>query len=220
MKASIVIPLYNQADYVAKAIESALAQKFFDFEVIVVNDGSTDGWFRVLEPYVDRVQLVNQTNRGLAMARNRGFSESQGEFILPLDADDWIEPDYLAKTVPMMTEGVGIVATDMQRHGLLNDRVPPRGLNLEIELRGNDLPVCSLIRREAFFQAGGYNPAVPVYEDWNLWICILKHGWKVAVVNEPLFHYNLKDGSMIKKAESRRGELLMNLQRVHPDVRG
>ena len=89
----------------------------------------------------------------------------------------------------------------MQYEGLLHNRIAPRGLTLGHEMHSNDLPVCSLIRREAFNQTKGYetifveiagNTKVLGYEDWCMWLDILKRGWTVAVVNEPLFHYRVK----------------------------
>lgn len=221
MRVSVVIPLYNQAAYVRKAIESAIGQKGFkDYEVIVVNDGSTDGSKAVAQSYGSSIKILDQTNRGLAAARNAGMAAAAGEFFLPLDADDWIEPTYLAKTVPLMSDpSIGIVSTDMQRHGGLTDRVPPRGLTLELEMRGNELPCCSLIRRTAFEQAGGYNPAAPAWEDWSLWLSILKRGWKVAVVNEPLFHYLVKPVSMVTATHGREADLYRRLKQFHSDLR-
>lgn len=222
MKASIIIPLYNQAEFVHKAIESALAQTtFHDHEIIVVNDGSTDLSPLIAKSYEPAIKVVNTMNHGLASARNMGALCSTGEFILPLDADDWIDPDYLAKTIPLMADAtVGVVATDMQRHGQLTDRVVPRGLTLDVEKDSNELPVCSLIRRTAFCEAGGYSSHCPVYEDWNLWISILKRGWKVAVVNEPLFHYLVKPVSMITATHGQEAQYRRTLQRLHPDVFG
>jgi glycosyltransferase involved in cell wall biosynthesis len=220
VKVSIIIPLYNQAEYVRKAIDSALAQQWDNFEVIVVNDGSTDNWMGVAQVYHDRVVWINQTNRGLATARNAGIRASTGKFILPLDADDWIDPTFLAKTVPLMTDQkIGIVATGMQRHGELNDYVTPRGLTLALELRGNELPYCSLIRRSAYNQVqGGYDSRLWSWEDWSLWISLLKLNWRVGVVDEPLFHYLVKKVSMVTKTHGREGQLQRIMNTIHPGM--
>lgn len=228
---SIIIPLYNQQEFVAQAVESALGQVYRDFEVIVVNDGSTDDSLAIVSSLDSiRLMVINQANGGLSAARNAGIAASRGEFILPLDADDYIDPEYLAKTVPLMSDPrVGIVSTDMQYFGLRDNRIPPRGLTLDVEKHGNELPVCSLIRKTALLDAGGYETLVVMsptgkkvygFEDWELWIDILKHGWKVAVVNEPLFHYRLKPVSMVTEASSMREELTREIRRRHPDVYG
>ena len=249
-KVNIVIPVFNQEEYIKQCALSALNQDYPDFDVTIVDDGSTDHSLAVIqnmldewnaterEKYTDRpdggwgfcsrLKIISRENQGLSASRNEGIRAGDGEFILPLDSDDWIDLDYLKKTVPMMEDSkVGIVSTDMQYEGLLHKRIPPRGLSLEAEMRSNDLPVCSLIRREAFEQTPGYetlfieatgNSKTLGYEDWNLWLDILKRGWKVAVVNEPLFHYRIKPVSMITQATKVHKGLVRLIHLLHPDL--
>jgi hypothetical protein len=228
---NIVIPVFNQEGFIRQAVESALSQTYPNFDVSVVDDGSTDGSAKILEEllraHAPRLKLTTQENQGLAAARNAGIRAGEGEFILPLDADDWIDPIYLEHTVPKMADTrVGIVSTDMQYEGLRHDRIPPLGLTLRREMFANDLPVCSLIRREAFEQTRGYQQIsvtiegknVPGFEDWCLWIDLLKHGWGVGVVSQALFHYRLKSTSMITEASKVRSALLEKLHALHPEL--
>ncbi len=215
-RVSVVIPLFNQADYVGQCIESVLQQTYKEFEVIVVNDGSTDDSLEVVKRYP--VHIVNQCNKGLAGARNAGVLNSSGDAILPLDADDWIENTYLEKTVPLLTEGIGFVSTDMQRFGVHTQRLPATIRTLEQQKSDNQIPVCSLISRKAFLETGGYNGRAPGYEDWNLWIDILKRGWKMAVVNEPLFHYRCREHTMTHEAGARHDELHQIIRKCHKDI--
>jgi glycosyltransferase involved in cell wall biosynthesis len=218
-KVSIVIPCYNMASYINQAVDSALAQTYFNIEVIVVNDGSTDASLFILQQYGSRIVLVNQKNQGLGTARNRGIAESKGRFILPLDADDWISPDYLAKTVPLMADPqVGVVATDMQYFGLRQDLIKTLGFTLAIEMRSNQIPACSLIRSTAYAQTPGYVQERITYEDWNLWIDILKLGWKVAYVPEPLFHYRIREASMISTSHGQENDLIRKVRSFHPEL--
>ena len=108
MKVSIIIPLYNQKQFVADAIESALAQTYKNIEVIVVNDGSTDCPDEVLDKYKHNIKLVYQENKGLAAARNRGLLESTGEYIQFLDADDIIFNDKIEKQITVINRNNGI----------------------------------------------------------------------------------------------------------------
>jgi glycosyltransferase involved in cell wall biosynthesis len=214
MIASIIIPLYNQQEFVEKAIESALNQTFKDAEVIVVNDGSTDSSLSIAKRYP--VVIVDQMNKGLAGARNAGVLNSTGNFLLPLDADDWIEATYLEKTLPLMYDDtVGLVSTDMHFFGTQNTIIRIKPTTLSQEMLANRLLVCSLIRREAFLQTGGYNPRLAKgYEDWSLWIDILKRGWQHKVVSEALFHYRTKPQSMITEAGKFHEQLFGDIKKV------
>lgn len=268
-KVNIVIPVFNQEQYISQCINSALAQTYSNFDITIVNDGSTDRTRMVIQEVIDAYlaednrnreafmkeadgknlvgnlrqtlydtyfphgekispNVIDQENKGLSESRNIGIRSGDGEFILPLDSDDWIDPRYLELTVPKMASPeVGIVAPDMQYEGLLHTRISPKGLTLQHQMQQNDLPVCSLIRRAAFEQTKGYetifveiagNRRAPGYEDWNLWIDILKRGWKVAIVNEPLFHYRIKPVSMVTEATKVHKGLLRLIHLLHPDL--
>lgn len=189
-RVSIIIPAYNCEDTIQETIDSALAQTYDDFEVIVVNDGSTDDTWKVVDQYSDAVTAIKKINNGgVAAARNAGFDISTGDFILPLDADDIISPDYLEKTFPLTRDfGVGIVSTDMVRFGDINDRIRP-GVPTS---KFNNLPTTSLISARALrVHDGPWNPDV-VYEDWDLWLNIIEDGWRVVFLNDPLFFYRVR----------------------------
>jgi len=216
--ASVIIPLYNKEEYVAKSIESALGQRYENKEIIVVNDGSTDRSLQVAKSYEPFTKILSISNRGIAGARNAGVLISRGEVILPLDADDWIDPEYLSKTIPLMTEGVGLVSTDMQRFGLQDQLLPAKIKTAKQALEYNEIPVCSLIRREAFLQTGGYVSKIDGYADWNMWVEILKRGWKMATVNEPLFHYRVLGNAANYEADLRREEFTNIIRGFHQEL--
>ena len=111
MKVSVVIPVFNNEATIGAALESVLAQRFDQpFEVIVVNDGSTDGTRAVLEKFGDRIRLIDQQNAGVAPARNAGIGAATGKFIALLDGDDTWTEDKLAKTVPVLENNTACVA--------------------------------------------------------------------------------------------------------------
>ena len=106
---SVIIPLYNARRYVAQAIESALNQTYSNVEVIVVDDGSTDDPLEVISKYP--VRVIRQDNQGVSAARNTGIREATGEFIVTLDADDAISPEYIVRAMSLMTPDISAVCT-------------------------------------------------------------------------------------------------------------
>jgi glycosyltransferase involved in cell wall biosynthesis len=213
MKVSIIVPLHNLADFVSETINSALRQSYTDLEVIIVDDASTDISRQVAQEYVtrdERIKLIAlDENVGLPAARNIAIAASTGEFILPLDADDWIDNQYLEKTLQKMAPDVGVVATYMTVFGYWPHRAGAPGSGYPIFyptkqqiLNGNTLPVCSLVRKQTALDVGGYPECMRNgSEDWAFWASIIcKTNWKVEIVPEFLFHYRTRPGSMSRQA--------------------
>ena len=99
-KFSIIVPVYNVESYLAKCLDSILCQSYKDYEIIAINDGSTDNSSKILKEYVDKydnIIVINQENQGLSQARNNGVKEAKGEYIIFADSDDFIEKDLLKK---------------------------------------------------------------------------------------------------------------------------
>jgi len=212
-KVSIIVPLHNLAEFVPETIESALEQTYKDIEVIVVDDCSTDNSVQVVKSMLrhdNRIRLIELIpNVGLPAARNAGIAASSGEFILPLDADDKIDAKYLEKTLPLMTEGVGVVSTWMAIFGHRPEMTGHPGSGYPIIratreqiLNGNCMPVCSLIRRQTLDDVGGYPEEMRAgSEDWCLWAFIICQAkWRVQVLPEYLFYYRTRPGSMSRQA--------------------
>lgn len=216
---TIVIPVYNQGQFLGEAIESALAQTYPNVEVLVVNDGSTDSSYDVALSKSEAIRVVSQKNAGLSAARNAGFklANPMSEFILPLDADDRLDPRHLEKTLPRMSDpAVGFVSTGMQYFGSRGLYIPIENQSYESELTYNRITVCSLIRRRAFDEVGGYTNLVYGWEDWNLWLDLLGRGWKMDSVNEPLFYYRCRSDSMASRCWDHRQELYLLMRKRHP----
>ncbi len=202
---SIVIPCYLQAQYVTEALESVVAQRFTDWECVVVDDGSPDDCVQVVRRFAatrgdGRIRLISQANAGLASARNSGINASQGRYILPLDADDKLHPDYLTQTVTVLDRyaDIAIVYVDEQNFGLA-DHVHVKGrVSLEALKRHNIHDYCSLYRREVWERTGGYSPAMYLGgEDWEFWLAAAACGFKSHHVSQPLFLYRNRDNSMV-----------------------
>lgn len=227
MKISVIIPCYQQAQYLPTAVDSALKQTYNNFDIIIVNDGSPDNTREIAEDYARKhknVKVINQSNKGLASARNTAIMNSDADAILPLDSDDFIDETYLEETAKLMIENpkFGIVGTDLEMFGeqeiIMRVNYP---VTLEHLKDNNQIYVCSLIRREAINQCGGYNPKMDRlggWEDWDLWIDIIKRGWEFGYVNKPLFHYRRRSGGMADQTIGREKELKGQIIKNHPEI--
>lgn len=222
----MLVPLYNQGKFVTETLESIFAQTYKDFEVVCVDDASTDDSLAVVTKFADRVRVFsNPTNRGLPATRNIALGHSVGDLILPLDSDDWIEPDYLEKTVARMTDGVGVVSTWIHIFGLGRESTGAPGSSypifvptLEQITSGNTLAVCSLIRRETLLEVGGWpEDFTRGSEDWALWCSIVAlNKWKIDVIPEYLFHYRVHKNSMCRsKTMAPFSETLARIQSIY-----
>jgi glycosyltransferase involved in cell wall biosynthesis len=198
-KVSIIITCYNLGAYLEEALGSALAQTYPDFEVLLVDDGSTDAQTIALLdrlPLHPRLRVMRTANQGVARARNCGISAASGTYILPLDADDRILPGYLARAVPILDQRpeVGFVGCHYRTFGELETKYTPQKYCLPELLVENVVPISSLFRRVCWEQIGGYAPEVSI-EDWDLWLGMLEYGHKGYVIPDILFEYRVRANS-------------------------
>jgi len=224
ISASFVIPCYNLGRYLPEAVESVLAQTRTDYELLIVDDGSTDAHTRdTLEALARRgFQVLRQPNRGLAAARNAGIGRARGAFICCLDADDRLCPAYLERTAAVLESRpeVGFVSSFYREFGEHESLVEQADCTFPRLLVENRAMVSSLFRKEAWAQAGGFceSFSVPGYEDWDLWISLVEAGWECAVVPEVLFEYRVRSGSMYRAGlqdPTKLGETLQALAARH-----
>lgn len=197
-KVSIVIPAYNQAQWLPEAIQSALDQTV-ECEVIVVNDGSPDNTSEVAKMF--DVKLIEKENGGLSSARNAGIKEATGEWILTLDADDKIAPDFVEKCLKYNDE-YDIIGTGQQEFGDTDRKYLFKQNPTHADfLQNNQINCCSLFRKEIWETIGGYDEEMKLgYEDWDFWMRATKAGYKVITVPEYLFFYRKHGVSMVTKA--------------------
>lgn len=191
---SVIMPCYNQGQYLEEAVGSLLAQTYQDFEIIVINDGSTDEFtVRLLQTYEQPNLLVlNTDNHGPSAARNTGIQQARGQYILPLDADDRIAPTFLEKTVPILdgNPNVGIVYTQAELFGEKNGRFDLPIYRFPDILLGNMIFNTSLYRKADWEKAGGYNEnMVWGWEDYDFWLSLLELGREVIQIPEVLYFH-------------------------------
>lgn len=221
-KVSVVIPCYNQGIYLDEAVDSVLAQTCRDFEIIVVDDGSNDEETRrLLAGYQrPRTRVIHTANRGLAMARNSGIAAAGGAYILPLDADDRIGREYLARAIAVLDNRpeIGIVYCRAEKFGSEHGPWHAADFSLRRMLLGNQIFCSALFRREDWQRTGGYDPGMAAgWEDWDFWLSLLELGREVWRIPEVLFFYRVKDVSMASSMDvSKKVAMHLHVMRNHP----
>ena len=204
MKFSIIIPLYNKAPYIRKALETVCAQTYRDYEIIVVNDGSTDDSALVAESYLQHAEgicytIISQDNAGVAAARNRGVKHASGQYMAFLDADDWWEPDYLARMAELIADypQAGVYGCNYVYYKPGKTRValniPTGYINYpKAYYEGSAMPIwtgATIMPKTVLEEMGGFPLGIKLGEDFLLWAKTALH-YKVAFLNEPLAYYN------------------------------
>ena len=215
-KVSVIIPCYNHGAYLDKAVQSVLDQTFQDYEIIIVNDGSTDqDTIKILKYYNrPKTAVIHTDNQGSSSARNNGIKISQGDYILPLDADDKIGNTYLKDAVQILETqpDIGIVYCEAEFFGDRTGKWELTDYTLQKILVFNMIFCCAMFRRVDWETVGGYNPNM-VYglEDWDFWLSLLALGRKVHKIEKVLFFYRFNKKSMIQNLGKERKKAVQTL---------
>jgi hypothetical protein len=220
---SVVIPCFNDSEFVEQAIDSILSQTYKCYEIIVVDDGSNIETKNVLKTISSKItKLIIQENLGQSTARNVGIRESKGEYIVVLDSDDHFESTFVEKAVLALQEtSIKIVACYIVRY--LNkikiDEYHHQGGDLSVLILNNQATGSVMFRKEDFIKVGGYDEAMRKgFEDWEFYIRILKNGGLFYVVPEPLFNYNMRVDSTTSRANLVKYELLHYIYIKHKEI--
>ena len=223
-KVSIVIPCYNDAPFIEKAVMSALDQTYINKEIIVVDDGSNAETKAVLEGLNPRLtQLISQDNKGQSSARNKGIKASTGEYIFVLDSDDYVDTTYCEKALRIFQqkENAKIVTCYARRFNAQGeiDIFRTQGGKLADFLLENFALGPSMYKKEEALRAGLYDEEMNKgFEDWEFFIRMLKDGGEAIVIPEPLYHYRIRNDSTSAKARERRKRLLEYIYFKHRDL--
>jgi glycosyltransferase involved in cell wall biosynthesis len=208
---SVIVPAYNAEQTILETITSVQQQTFSDFELIVINDGSTDRTLELLSTVKDhRLKIFSYPNGGVPVARNRGIFQATGDFIAFLDADDLWTPDKLELQLAALQQhpDAGVVYSwayymDEKGESFNADNPIFFAGNVYAQLLVNDFIVSGsncLIRKQAIESVGEFDPALSCAEDWDYWLRLAAH-WPFCVVPKPQIFYRISSNSASSKVE-------------------
>lgn len=191
---SVVIPCYNDGIYLPETIGHLKKQTLSDFEIIVVNDGSTDAQTLAILETLSRedIRVLHKQNGRMSSARNHGVLHARGTFIAALDADDYFHPSFFEKAIAILQARpeVAVVTSYIQLFGEFKKLSKPRGGNEYNFLFSSQCPACAMVRKNCWDEIGGYDEKMVYgYEDWEFYIRITQKGWLVHVIPERLLFY-------------------------------
>lgn len=207
---SIIVPCYNQAQYLPETLQSVLNQTYTNWECIIVNDGSPDNTEEIAIEWTkkeNRFKYLKKENGGLADARNYGIKASEGKYILPLDSDDLIAPTYIEKAANILdsNENIGIVYCNASFFEFINGPWETPNHSLKRILLFNTIFCTALYRRKDYNYTIGYNTnMIYGYEDWDFWLSLATLGIKAYKIPEDLFHYRIRTNSMFRSIDKQK----------------
>lgn len=222
---SVVVPCYNQAEFLDEALQSVLDQTYQNWECIIVNDGSPDNTREIALKWVEkdgRFKYVEKENEGLSAARNTGIDNASGAYILPLDNDDKISPKYIEEAVKVFEDDpeVKLVYCKARLFGEKNKKWKLADYSYRDMVLKNMIFCSCLYRKKDFEKTGGYATYMSTaWEDWEFLIRFLDPDSKVVRLDGYHFFYRIKKSSMSDAADKRvNGDLYLELFKRHQDI--
>ena len=223
-KVSVIIPCYNHAQYIGETIDSVLNQTYENIEIIVVNDASQDNSCEAIQQFVEKYPHImfidEKENIGVIEVRNKAISIAQGDYILPLDADDKIPPAYIEKAVNILENNpqVGVVYAKVSFFGEKEELWQLEEFNKDNMLFYNLVYATALFRKTDFLRVGAYNQNMRGgYEDWDLWLSFIEHNFDFYRIDEVLFYYRIHEKS--RNVEANKKENILYQTIVHNHIK-
>lgn len=223
---SVVIPCYNQERYLRDTVASVIKSDYPNLELIIVNDGSTDGSAELakqLQLENPNIKLLNLSNGGVAKARNEGIQLASGTFILPLDGDDLISPNYISEAVTILAKNQTVKVVYCQAVKFNESGQKPwklKPFSRHQLAKDNMIFVAALFRKSDWEAVGGFSEDMKMgREDWEFWIKMLKNGGEVVQLPFVGFFYRLTPASKRKKTgtNQKKRERIAYLNAKHMD---
>lgn len=219
-KVSLIIPCYNLGQFLDEAVGSALAQTYQDFEILIIDDGSTEAaTVALLDGYArPRTRVLRAPHRGVTAARNLGIAESRGEYLSFFDADDRMLPRFLERTVAALDGDpeLAFASCWVKLFGDEDWEWKAERCDLVGLLHDCSVATAALVRKRAVVEAGGFDEAMELgHEDWDLWLSIVERGRRGAIVPEVLFGYRRRADSRSTVADRGATYLELFRDRLH-----
>lgn len=217
---SIIVPYFNRADTIDETIQSVLEQTFTNYELLIVDDGSSDieSVNKLEQIGLDNpsIIIIKQSNQGVAEARNNGIKKAHGKYIICLDSDDIIDPTYIEKCLIVLelNQDIGLVTTYRKDFGVINDEL--RGAPYEpMELYVNNMvTTAAMFRKQAWEVSGGYKSNIG-YEDWDFWLTLAENGFWGKLLPEFLFSYRVAMNSRFMEDKEAHWNNIKLIQGMH-----
>jgi hypothetical protein len=221
---SIIIPCFNDWQYIEQAVDSALKQTYSNIEVIIVDDGSNAKTKAVLKRFKAKIiKLITQENKGQSTARNVGIREAKGDYILVLDSDDFFEPSFCSKALTIFVNDPNIKLVSCYANLIFENKTisvfKPEGGNIENFLFHNAALGTSMFKKSDWLYCGGYDEDMTNgMEDWEFFIRLLKDGGTTEIIQEPLYNYRKRNDSTTTIANKKKYELFKYIYLKHQDL--
>ena len=209
---SVIVPCYNQGKFILDAITSVFSSTYKKYEIIIVNDGSTDPYTNQLLRNLNQpgIKVIQTENNGPSEARNTGIKGSGGKYILPLDADDKISPEYLKEAVNILesNKNIKLVTCDVSAFGVTKGKILLLDYSLENLLCQNTMVCSSMFRRVDYDKTKGFDIKMKTgLEDWDFWLSLLCDGGDVYKIQKIHFYYRIKKNSRNADLEKNKEKL-------------
>lgn len=197
---SVIMPAYNAAEYITEALNSVVASEYQPIEVIVMDDGSKDNTLAIAQKLAQKhnnITVLSQPNQGASAARNNAIRHSHGTYILPVDADNIIDPLYILEAVKVLEQQPNVKVVSC-RADFFGDKTgewkfPP--FSKQLLARKNMIDTCAMYRRSDYDQTTGYMEHCIAREDWDFWLSIFEHGGDFVRLPDIRLHYRVRAGS-------------------------
>lgn len=218
---SVIIPCYNYGGYIKECLDSVFTQTYPDIEAIVVDNGSTDNSAQVIQTFDKVNYLRTKTNLGPSGARNYGAKHASGKYLVFLDADDKLSPEYVSDCMKALADNpsADFAYTDMQMFGRETHIHKAMPFDAEyLKREGNYINIAALVDKHKFIEVGGFKK-LPAFEDWDLWLRMVMSGSVGAYVSKPLYYYRRHQGSRDDMTEPQKQEIIRSIRDSYPQLR-